>query len=83
MKNDIPDLLAKWPGREEGPNSYRVPIARILENDGSLAAGRYKPVTVEEVHHDDPADILCEVIAIEREIIARGEALLAQLGGDK
>lgn len=25
--NDIPDALAKWPMREEGPNSYRVPIA--------------------------------------------------------
>ena len=77
--NDIPDLLAKWPGREEGPNSYRVPLDWIAENDLSLAAGRYKPVVMEDVHHDDPADILREVIAIEREIIARSEALLAQL----
>ena len=38
-------LLAKWPSREEGPNSYRVPIEKIKENDWSLAAGRYKPVT--------------------------------------
>ncbi len=81
--NDIPDLLTKWPGREEGPNSYRVSIERIRENDLSLAAGRYKPVTVEEVHHDDPADILREVIAIEREIIARSEALLEQIGGER
>lgn len=81
--NDIPDLLAKWPGREEGPNSYRVSIERIRENDLSLAAGRYKPVTVEEVHHHDPADILREVIAIEREIIARSEALLVQIGGER
>ncbi len=41
--NDIPDVLAKWPNREEGPNSYRVPIEKIRENDWSLAAGRYKP----------------------------------------
>jgi len=81
--NDIPDLFARWPTREEGPNSYRVSIDRIRENDGSLAAGRYKPVTIEDVHHDDPAAILREVIAIEREIIARGEALLAQLGGQR
>ena len=52
--NDIPDVLAKWPGREEGPNSYRVPIEKIRENDWSLAAGRYKPVTTEAVNHDAP-----------------------------
>jgi len=40
--NDIPDALAKWPKRDEGPNSYRVPIEKIRENDLSLAAGRYK-----------------------------------------
>jgi type I restriction enzyme M protein len=36
--NDIPDVLAKWPGREEGANSYRVPIEKIKEHDWSLAA---------------------------------------------
>ena len=47
-------MLAKWPNREEGPNSYRVPIEKIRENDWSLAAGRYKPVTTEAVNHDAP-----------------------------
>jgi type I restriction enzyme M protein len=54
--HDIPDVLAKWPGREVGPNSYRVPIERIRENEWSLTAGRYKPVTTEAVNHDSPAD---------------------------
>ena len=49
--NDIPDLLTKWQSREEGANSYRVPIEKIIENDWSLAAGRYKPVTTEAVIH--------------------------------
>jgi len=75
--NDIPDVLAKWPTREEGPNSYRVSIAKIRENDWSLAAGRYKPVSTETVHHDPPAQILREVLALEKEIITRGEALLS------
>ena len=52
--NDIPDVLAKWPEREEGPNSYRVPLEKIQANDWSLAAGRYKPVTTEAVNHDTP-----------------------------
>ncbi len=42
--NDIPDVLSKWADREEGPNSYRVPLEKIRENDWSLAAGRYKSV---------------------------------------
>jgi len=77
--NDIPDVLAKWPAREEGPNSYRVPIEKIRENDWSLAAGRYKPVTATAVNHDAPADILGDVLKVENEILQRGNALLKQL----
>jgi len=40
--NDIPDILAKWPNRDEGQKCYRVPIEKIKANDWSLAAGRYK-----------------------------------------
>ena len=65
--NDIPDVHAKWPGREEGPNSYRVPIEKIRENDLSLAAGRYKPVKVETVKHNAPAEILAEIVAMEEQ----------------
>jgi type I restriction enzyme M protein len=79
--NDIPDVLAKWPDREEGPNSYRVPLEKIKENGWSLAAGRYKPVTAEAVHHDAPAEILGEVLKLEDEIVRRGKALLKQVGG--
>ena len=79
--NDLPDLLAKWPSREEGPNSYRVPIEKIRENDWSLAAGRYKPLTTAAVNHDAPAEILGDVLKLENEIIRRGNALLKQIGG--
>lgn len=81
--NDIPDVLAKWASREEGPNSYRVPIEKIKENEWSLAAGRYKPVTTEAVNHDAPKDILADVLKLENEIIKRGNALMAQIGGKK
>ena len=69
--NDIPDVLVKWPNREEGPNSYRVAIEKIREHDWSLAAGRYKPVTSEPVHHDNPRRIVAEVLAIEARITAK------------
>jgi type I restriction enzyme M protein len=81
--NDIPDVLTKWPGREEGPNSYRVPIEKIRESDWSLTGGRYKSVATEAVDHDAPIEILGDVLKLEHEIILLGDALLAQLSGEK
>jgi len=81
--NDIPDVLAKWPNRDEGPNSYRVPIEKIKANDWTLAAGRYKPVTTEAVNHDNAADILGDVLKLENEIIKLGKALLTQISSKK
>jgi type I restriction enzyme M protein len=77
--NDIPDVLTKWANREEGPNSYRVPIEKIKEYDWSLAAGRYKAVTTEAANHDVPDDILRDVLKVENEIIRRGDVLLAKI----
>jgi type I restriction enzyme M protein len=81
--NDIPDVFAKWPNRDEGPNSYCVPIEKIRENDWSLAAGSYKPVIIEATNHDKPADILSDVLKLESDIIKRANVLLPQIGGKK
>jgi type I restriction enzyme M protein len=81
--NDIDDVKAKWPNREEGANSYRVPIEKIKEKDWSLAAGRYKSVTTKAVNHDAPADILRDVLKVENEIIRRGDALLVKISDKK
>ncbi len=75
--------MTKWPSREEGPNSYRVPFEKIRENDWSLSAGRYKTVTAAAVNHDAPAEILGDVLKLESEIILRSNALLAQFDGKK
>jgi len=78
--NDIPDVLAKHPERVEGPNSYRVPLARIFESDDlSLAAGRYRPVTVQAANHDKPQDILAEVLALEDEIAEKVKKLMGAI----
>jgi type I restriction enzyme M protein len=81
--NDIPDVLARWEKREEGPNplgggfSYRVPVEKILASDDrSLAAGRYKPVTAQAAQHDAPQEILREVLELEDEITRKTENLL-------
>ena len=75
--NDIPDILARWPKREDGPNSWRFPIKKLTENDYSLAPGRYKPFTVTTVNHDNPADILRDILALEEQIAAKARKLLA------
>lgn len=77
--NDIPDILAKWPKREDGPNSFCIPIDRIRDNGWQLMAGRYKPVRFEAVHHDTPAKILEDVIRIENQIAARVSKLQTEL----
>src|SRR6202048_2451846 len=77
--NDIPDVIAKWSKREEGPNSYRVPIEKIREYDWSLAASRYKPATTAFVNHDSPSAILKDVLKVENEIVRRGKTLLDQM----
>jgi type I restriction enzyme M protein len=74
-RNDIPDVVAKWPEREEGPNSFRVPTERIRENGWQLMAGRYKPVCLDTVNHDQPDQILADVIRMENEIAALAEKL--------
>jgi type I restriction enzyme M protein len=77
--NDIPDILAKWPNHEEGPNSFRVPMERIRENGWHLMPGRYRPVRLDAVEHDAPADILADVIEMEMEIAKRAKAMIQEL----
>jgi type I restriction enzyme M protein len=81
--NDIPNVLAKWSKRQEGANSYRVPIEKIKENDWSLASGRYRLSTAAGVSHDAPVEILHDVLKLENEIIARGSALLTKISGKR
>ena len=78
--SDIPDILAKWEKREEGINSYRVPIEKILASeDRSLAAGRYKKVVAQITNHDTPQDIIAEVLMMEQEILNRTKTLLKSI----
>src|ERR1017187_5839523 len=45
--NDIPDVLARWPSREEGIKSFNVDIDRIRQNGYQLMPGTYKPLRLE------------------------------------
>ena len=78
--NDIPDILAKWPKREESSRSFLVPLDRIRDNNWQLTVARYKPVRLDQAKHDKPAQILAEIIQIEKEIAERAEKLKQLVG---
>lgn len=60
----------------ENPCCWWASLEAIAQNDYNLAAGRYKPQVAETVSEDDPAELIREVLEIEREIAAGLEKLL-------
>ena len=77
--NDIPDILGRWPGREEGQNCFRVAAEKIRENGWQLIPSRYKPPRLDAVSHQPPEEILARVIGLEAEIERQAKALLKRL----
>ena len=50
------------------PKSWWADIKVLGANAYSLAAGRYKPQIAEAAPKEDPAQLICEVLHLEREI---------------
>jgi type I restriction enzyme M protein len=63
------------PGSEE-PKCWWVSYDTIEGGDFNLSASRYRPQIGEEVPDEDPADLIREVLATEKEITAGLEKLL-------
>ncbi len=66
------------PGSDE-PRCWWSSIKNVVENDYNLAAGRYKPQIAEKAPDEDPAELIRETLAIEREIAAGLEKLLLEV----
>ncbi|MCZ7564705.1 MAG: type I restriction-modification system subunit M [Burkholderiales bacterium] len=64
------DWTAKWWFANE---------AALRANDFNLSAGRYRPMSQQQVEHQDPRELLDELSAIEAEIVEELEALRAAL----
>lgn len=79
--NDIPDLLAKWPKREVGKNSFRVEVADIKVRGYELLPARYRQQRVEAESHDHPDDIIESVLQLEEQIVKRAQALRQRMKG--
>ena len=65
----------------ENPRCWWASMETITSNDYTLAAGRYKPQIAERPPEEDPAELIREVLAIEREITAGLEKLLQEIEG--
>lgn len=66
------------PGTPE-PHCWWVKKDVVVENGYSLAASRYKPQVGQEISEEDPAELIREVLGLEREIQAGLERLLVDL----
>jgi type I restriction enzyme M protein len=66
------------PGTEQ-PRCWWAPFETIAENEFNLAASRCKPRVAEEVPDEDPAELIREVLAIEKEITAGLEKLVEEV----
>jgi type I restriction enzyme M protein len=86
QKNNLPDVLSRWPGREtaerERPRtaqSFCVPRAEIAEKNYDLSLNRYREVAHEDISHDPPQKILADLKSLEAEILQGLEALEGML----
>ena len=61
------------------PRRWWASFDAVAENDYNLTASRYKPRVTETVPDEDPAELIREVLAIEREITAGLEKLLEEV----
>jgi type I restriction enzyme M protein len=66
--------------RSEEPKCWWVSYETIEASDFNLTASRYKPQIGEEVPDEDPADLIREVMEIEKEIAKDLEKLLKDVG---
>jgi type I restriction enzyme M protein len=67
------------PPDSEEPRCWWATIETIAANDYNLAAGRYKPQVAEKAPEEDPAQLIREVLALEREIATGLEKLLSEV----
>jgi len=78
-ENDIPEILQKWPGREEGSRSFNVSRAELARHGDELTPGRYREQQLQAINHDSPTKIIEGVLRIEQRIVDRLNSLQKEL----
>jgi type I restriction enzyme M protein len=72
-------LRTQWDDRDAAAvwseKWWMADVTAIRANDFNLSAGRYRPMSQNQVEHRDPRELLDELAAIEAEIVAEVDAL--------
>ncbi|WP_186114498.1 class I SAM-dependent DNA methyltransferase [Burkholderia gladioli] len=71
---DSRDAAAQW-----SEKWWFADVTTIRANDFNLSAGRYRPMSQEQVEHRNPRELLGELAALETEIVEEIEALRVAL----
>ena len=67
------------PGSPE-PKYWWADFERIVDSDANLTASRYKPTVGEEISDEDPAELIREVLGLEKQLVDGLETLLGEVG---
>lgn len=71
------------PAGSEEPHCWWANLNQVIENDYSLAAGRYKPQIIQDVPLDDPKELVTSILSLENEIIQSIEKLALEMESDE
>ncbi len=75
---EFSDCQAWWTARQENEHAWRVPVADIEAGGWNLDLRN--PRRTDDLAHRPPAELLAELVATEREILALLEQLQAEVG---
>jgi len=67
---------SQLPAGRAAPRCWWATTALVTQNEYNLAAGRYKPQVAAPASEEDPAELIGEALALEREIVGELEQLL-------
>lgn len=77
--NNLQGLSEAFKKKEETEFSWFASREQIIEEDYDLTAGRYKPVLIKTVEHEDPKRIINDVLQIEEDIVGGLKNLLKKI----
>lgn len=80
-RNDIPDLLARWPGRDVSARSWLATADGIAKEDFNLSAVRYRSQVTSAIETPDPRTLLSNLRRVHQEVEAHLDALADALRG--
>jgi len=85
-QNDIPDVIARFgnleaeESRERTEQSFMVPKEEIIENGYDLSINKYKKTEYKPVEYPPTAEIMKEIMELNRQIEKETEELNRLLG---